>query len=225
MTFRLTQLAKLSLVVLVTIGLSSVHGQRWDDGFGSTVVNPNSGNDFNDSGPVFNYYANTGVFTISNVGANGVIDSPDNTELLGDDYGLFSFLITAQSGPGSQAQSLLPTGLADGVLWNIFAYFNGKVQLAATTTPDGEFLPVQVDETPLFQLPSGLTAEAFQDANGQIKIETGIGFAVDQPGATLFSVGDPIASGAFNIIVPEPSSLTLLGSLSLFGLGFVRRRR
>jgi len=203
--------------------VSLADAQMWSDANGNPVIHTNSDFDFS-GGPVFSYYQADGVFTVENVGPNGVVDSPDNATLQGDDYGLISFIITADEIPGNQATTLLPLFDA-GVLWNTFFYFNDKVQLAGSTTPDGQFLPVSLDETPLFQLPAGLDADDFRNSAGDINIETGINFAEGLQGATLFSVGDPLQTGAFRIIpVPEPGTMPLLMTAILGMAGLTRRR-
>ncbi len=60
--------------------------QDWTD-----VQNPNSGIALS---PSFEYDPDTGLISMSNIGPNGLVDSGDNTTLLGDDIGMISFQVT-----------------------------------------------------------------------------------------------------------------------------------
>ena len=181
----------LACLMLSTVHCHTVSAQRWVGPNGLPVINPNSGIELD---PEFLYYANTGRFAVVNVGANGVVDSPDNATLDGDDYGMISFLISIAN-PETVPTRTLPE-LADGIAWATPVNFNGKIQLSGNSATTS-FLPISTLPTTIFQLPAGLQASDFLNASGEIVIETGANFSVGTSGGTLFSSGDPIASGAF----------------------------
>ena len=96
-----------TVVLAIILGLcafSTTNAQRWLQSDGSVLTNPNGGADLSAEGPVFKYYSDQesadaagfplGSVTIVNAGANGEIDSPSNSLLGGDDYGLISLLLT-----------------------------------------------------------------------------------------------------------------------------------
>ena len=64
-----------------------------------------------------------------------------------------------------------------------------------------------------FNIAPGYEAEDFMRNGNRINIEVGVNFAPGLQGANMFTVGDPIDSGAFRIVVPEgeASSLCLIG--------------
>ena len=217
-----------TVVLAIALGLfafSTSNAQRWAGGDGSPVLNPNGGADFSAGGPVFRYYEETGSFTIVNAGPNGTVDSTDNMTLASDDAGLVSLLITMQDAENANITASLD-GFEDGIAWAAPVGFNGKIQLSGNAI-SASFLPIVADERELFVLDSGLALDMFRDDDGNIGIETGVNFNFGQPGNTLFSVGDPIASGAFEYVpaVPEPSTVVLLGSAVLAIFGIARRRK
>ena len=184
----------------------------------SSPVNPDSGEVLN---PTFLYDPADGMFFVENVGPNGIIDSADDETLLGDDIGLWSFLISATD---RFVEPVLPH-VTDGLNFYDPVYFNAKIQLGPAHHEG--FLPVATEPTAIFQLSPNLTADDFRNSRGDITIELGVNLAPMSPGTILFSDGDPIASGAFRIgtveRVPEPGTLSmiLVAVLSLLGL---RRR-
>ena len=152
---------------------------------------------------MFKYYRSNGQYTISNVGTNGVVDSIDNMTLLGDDAGMISFLVRGDFTVLNSFTRVVggPNGFEDGILWSTFDFFI-QITLAGSTA-SGQFLPISNDETVLFTLDPGLTADNFRRfENEPIYLETGINFAAGMQGATLFSVGDPIETGAFVVVEP-----------------------
>ncbi len=208
-----------AMVVVVSAISSTTHAQRWVGANGMPVLNPSSGATLD---PEFNYYADSGLVTIVNVGANGVVDSANNSTLGGDDYGMISVLLSIASSSTPVTASL--EVFEDGIGWSAPVNFNGKIQLSGNALA-AQFLPISVDETAIFQLPAGLSAADFRNTMGNVTVETGVNFASGAAGSTLFANGDPLASGAFNIVqVPEPMSIVMLGSALLGTFGLIRRR-
>ncbi len=208
-----------AMVVVVSAISSTASAQRWVGANGMPVVNPNSGVTLD---PEFNYYPETGLVTITNVGANGVVDSANNMTLGGDDYGMISALLSISS-PSTPTTGVLPP-FGDGIAWAAPSNFNGKIQLSGNAIT-ASFLPVSTSETPIFSLPVGLTAADFRNTSGNVTVETGVNFNFGAAGSTLFSTGDALMSGAFNIVqVPEPMSIVMLGSALLGTFGMLRRR-
>ena len=171
---------------------------QWQARFGLPPNNPNSGLEMNPS--VIYDYA-TGVVSLDNVGNNGIVDSSDNSTLLGDDVGMISFVLSSRRLDFEEITPLLPT-FEEGIAWNWPIYFNGAIQFMGTSIT-GQFLPISESPTELFQLPAGLSAADFVSDSGVIEIELGTNHTVAGTGVTLFSVGDPIASGAFEILTPD----------------------
>ena len=182
---------------------------RWFGPDGNPVTNPGS------TAPLFpwvTYDPSTGIVSLWNVGWNRQVDTVGNTTIAGDDIGMISLLVpVVDPNVGSMAQRLIggPSGFQDGVLWNTFAYFNGKVQLGGTPAT-GQFAPISNDPIPVFQLPAGLDFSIF-GPNPQV--EMGINFGPNQPGGTLFCE------------VPEPSGLAILGATILLAPWCRRAKR
>ena len=214
MAFRLRQV--IVLVVLSTLPASCF--AQWIANPGSNLINPNSGLTPN---PVFIYDSSDGIFSVVNAGDNGLVDTPGATELLGDDFGLVSLLVSF-TGETNTLNSMLPS-LTGTVAWSTPVIFNDKIQFSGSTIGSA-FLAISDQPTPLFQIDPGLTAEDFVGPGGLITIETGMNFGLNQPGRTFFSDGDPLATGAFRI-VPEPyaASLLLVGLIGLVSRGSLRR--
>lgn len=183
----------------VLIGLVAVFGSasgQWEARFGLPPVNPNSGLEMR---PQLIYDGASGLLSIANAGENGIVDSQDNTTLAGDDVGMISVVITVA--PPVPLTTVLPI-FADGIAWAAPVNFDGRVQVSGNA-PAASFLPVAEQPTGIVQLPAGLQAIDFVGDLGEIEIEIGINHQFGVPGLTLFSVGDPIASGAFAIL-PGP---------------------
>jgi len=219
---------RFSLALIAAVWMTSPTAAQWDDPMGR----------YTGTAPQFCYYAVDGVdavsgapipagsFTIRNAGLNGVVDSTDNAVIGGDDYGFIAIDISVQFPYDDQAVLALPA-FADGIFWDFFnlALLPG-IQLSGAVTPGVQFLPVSASETVLWTMEPGLDATAFTGPSGFVEIETSYNLQEGVQGGTLFSVGDPIASGIFSVVghVPEPSSLSLACVSLLMGLGFWRRR-
>ncbi len=148
--------------------------------------------------PVFTYDQRTGFINLTSVGDNGVVDSLDNSTLLGDDFGMISVVLSIADAALEPAATL-PI-FADGIAWSRPVNFNGAVQLSGTFIATS-FLPIDAKGTAIFQLPLGLKSAAFRSPSGNVEIETGVNYTRNLPGVTLFSVGDALQSGAFRMII------------------------
>lgn len=185
------------LVAILMIAFVEPVAGQWEARFGLPPVNPNSGLEMN---PRVIYDPFSGIVSLDNAGDNGIVESDDGSgnfnTLLGDDVGMISFVMTMQS--DAEIEVLLPV-FGNGIAWGAPNYFDGRIQLSGNSITS-QFLPVRENPTEIFALPSGLTAADFAGPSGSIEIEIGINHAPAVPGMTLFSVGDPIASGAFQIL-------------------------
>ncbi len=191
-------------LLLMAIVSPQAHSQ-WADASGDAVINPGSGEEIN---PSFTYNPTNGLFSIINAGNNGVVDSTDNFNLLGDDAGMIEMLI---SFPGQTNLMLVPELegiLADGLVWNEPQLFNNEIQLIGNAV-QASFLRIQEGSTGLFFLDPGLSDADFRNEYGVVEIEMGLRVEMDN-GIPMFTTGDAFETGAFQI-VPEPD----LGSASL----------
>ncbi len=217
----------MKLAIAAVIACCTVASAGWTE-----VENPNSGIALS---PSFNYDSTTGLISIDNVGANGIVDSTDNGPdpnlgapslgLQGDDIGMISFQVSINLPNGPLTGPL--TGFANGIAWAAPQIFNGKVQLSGNGVL-ASFLPISADPTPIVQLPTGLTFADFQRADGTVGLEVGANWNWGQPGGTIFDqdAGSP-ASGNFTVdgqSVPEPATASLLLSAVLAGFGLLRKR-
>ena len=192
---------RICLVAVLLFSLSSpttVLAQRWTGSDGNTVLNPNSGANLSIGGPVFRYYQNTGAFTIDNKGPNGVVDSTDNKTLLGDDYGFISLLLAPKFSFFAGLTQTLSV-YEDGIAWAYPIGFDGRFRISGNAI-SAAFLPIKKNETVLFRLAPNLTADVFAGGGEFIDIATGVNFAHGYPGASLYSLGDPLESGAFKVL-------------------------
>lgn len=162
---------------------------QWSDSNGFPVTDIN---------PQIIYNASTGVTSLKNVGDNGVVDSLDNSTRMGDDTGFIGLYLTLNS-EMIDPQPLLPL-LENGIAWAAPVNFIADVQLFGNALASS-FLPIDASPTPLFELPPGLVAADFVGDSGLIEMQMGVNDTFGAPGRTLFSDGDPIASGAFVITI------------------------
>ena len=209
------RIAKNLVVASLVLSMANTAFSQWTSGGGETPINPNSGEVLN---PSFLYDPLDGILYVENDGPNGIVDSLDNTSLLGDDIGVIALLVTAP--PETTVDSLLPQ-FADGIAWAAPVVFNGKVQLSGNAIA-ASFQPISEDPVPLVQLSPGFGVDDFRDTDGNVNIEVGVNFGFAQPGTTIFSVGDAAASGAFRI-VPEPGAFGMLLLAAIAMLKFRRR--
>ena len=182
-------------LILTMSVLTTWSAAQWEARFGRPPINPNSGLEIN---PKVFYDPITGIVSLDNAGDNGLVDSLTTDFLLGDDVGMISFVMTTRLNSNTDIETLLPV-FEDGVVWSPPIYFDDRVQLQGTSI-HGIFLPILESPTALFGLPTGLVEADFLGPSGLLEIEIGINFDVGLPGATLFSVGDPFTSGAFQIL-------------------------
>ena len=210
------RLAKFLPMLAGVLFWTSAAFPQWSDFDGQDPLNPNSNELMN---PTIYYDPTSGLVSIDNAGTNGVVESADNSDLLGDDVGMISFQITAND---PTIQGVLPNFI-DGVAWNLPVFFNGKMQLSGAAI-SGAFLSVADEPVPVMQLATGLNVENFRDDNGEVSISVGVNFNRTSPGNTLFTDGDAFATGAFRI-VPEPASWILAAGLAGIVLVAMRRRQ
>ena len=211
------KLKSLPITIFLTLFPFAVAHGRWVTSNNQIPINPNSGLTPN---PIFIYDRDSGVISVETAGGNGVVDSMDTNHLEGDDFGFVSLLLSF-SGTTDELWLELPN-LTDSIAWVRPVIFNDKIQLFGVAI-GSQFPFIRESPMPLIRVDPGLTEVDFLGPNGVIEIETGMNYAVGQPGITLFSDGDPLATGAFRI-VPEPDSSLIFGlaTVVLFG---VRRRK
>ena len=191
------------LLFVCAVGLAA--GQ-WVDLDGDAPINPNSGSRLN---PRVSYDPLSGVVSVINDGSNQVADSLDNIRLLGDDTGLIGLTLSLAS-PLS-IERIIPPWI-DGVAWNSPNYEDGVIDLSGQAVV-GYFLTVSEDEAPLFQLPTGLSAEDFFGTTGQIEMSMTVNFGPGRRPATLVPAGDPLETELFVL-----SDLRVSGDLNDDGL-------
>ncbi len=195
--------------------MATTASAQWTNADGADPFNPNSNQLMT---PQIIYDPGSGLVSIGNIGTNGVIDSTDNAQLLGDDVGMISFQITATD---PTISTVLPL-FEDGIAWSAPVFFNGKMQLSGSAV-GAAFLPVSAEPTPVMQLATGLDADNFRDADGNVSISVGTNFNATSPGTTLFTTGDAFETGAFRI-VPEPCGLCLAVLAGVAIVGYRRRQ-
>ena len=181
-----------SSIFLLAVVCNSALAQ-WLTLDGEVPVNPDSGAILN---PRFFYDASTGDFSIENAGPNGVVDSPSNDSVGGDDIGIISFSISYREDPGSALQPTLPV-FADGIAWSPPTVMDGELQVTGLPLfTNSIFLPINRYRTPLFNLAAGTGVQGFASSENEIVLSVGLGVRFGEPGMTIVSVGDPQESGA-----------------------------
>ncbi len=200
-----TLVNKAVLGAFVVVGLSAVaFGQMPDASlWGGGATNPSG----DAAVPVVIYDPVTGIMSLDTAGINRTVDTTSGQMIGGDDVGTISLSVT-----GPAATSVILNGFVNqpigGVVWN-GQYFNGKQQLFGVGA-GAEYLQPSLS-TEVFQYAAGLAPADF----GQV--EMAVNFASGAPGDTIF--------GGVQFLVPEPSTMLIVGPALLGLIGFIRRRR